>query len=74
MNTGMNIEVAGCKSCPFHILEESGSAFCVHPDTLCDDGYIDEDIFYQYKHPDWCPLKKQSITITLKDNTKDSLK
>ena len=76
MNTGMNIEVDSCNDCPFAILvnELEREYKCFHPELV---ERIDTDIETRYYFtstiptlitPNWCPLKTQSITITLKDN------
>jgi hypothetical protein len=51
------MQVTGCSDCPFRDWETGN---CSHPSILP----------YQYANlnvtPDWCPLKKESITISIK--------
>ncbi len=69
----MNTEVTGCKDCPFLYLyygSEMAECICEHP-QLDNNGYWGIKYSYTQKEYgygslDWCPLKKESITIELK--------
>jgi hypothetical protein len=54
------IEVTRCGNCPFY---DFAFYACKHPDFP-----IDECIENILKIPDYCPLKKEPITISLKQD------
>lgn len=63
----MNHKITGCKGCPFaHYQGEqcNDEIHCIHPDSP-DDAVL---YYLQQLRPEWCPLKKESITITLIEN------
>lgn len=67
MKEGMNIEVNGCCECPMRNLYNDGwgGSECNHPHA----NEYDTSNVKKGEAPKWCPLKKQSITITLKENS-----
>ena len=61
----MNQIVTKCEDCPMFAshYDGLGGAHCNHPET---EGY-DLDTDNDKTIPDWCPLKKEDITITIKN-------
>lgn len=67
MNSNQSIEVTGCEDCPL-VNKLTGSSewfwYCGHPgekgDTDLIVGVTDPET------PNWCPLKKSSLTISIK--------
>jgi hypothetical protein len=59
----MNTTVTGCKDCPMYAthLDGWGGCHCNHPETEGNDleNHDNETV------PDWCPLKREEITIKL---------
>ncbi len=62
----MTQDVTGCKNCPMMAshFDGWGGAHCNHPETEGDD--LDEVTMKENETPDWCPLKKEPITIEFK--------
>lgn len=65
----MEHTVTGCNDCPLFENYE-GSYICVHPSSTKETTYIprkteDEGGGMFSLAPDWCPLKKESLTITI---------
>lgn len=60
----MNIEPTECNTCPLmaNHMDGWGGAHCNHPKT---EGY-DLHTFTNNIVPEWCELKSEPITITLK--------
>ena len=68
MNT-IEIKVKNCRNCPFVMAEFQGKkiiyADCYAPAQI-HKGYYKIDSYYKsYKLPKFCPLKLQSLKITL---------
>lgn len=66
----MNTIVTGCKDCPLNSKDAEYGDFCRHPSVRDEEGYdrvIPTDPYNKYEiiEPEWCPLKKESITIEL---------
>lgn len=64
----MTHEVKGCRTCPFAIYTDTFGYTCEHPDFSKDRRWLNynELTLELAITPDWCPLKKESITIQLK--------
>jgi len=64
----MEHKVKGCSDCNFNIRrEEYIYSYCGHPAHPNNNGIPDdEDKLFEPITPDWCPLKKQPITISIK--------
>lgn len=62
----MEQEVTKCSECPMFAshFDGWGGCHCNHPETAGDDL---ESFKTDYGFPDWCPLKKEEITIKLKN-------
>jgi len=59
------IKVNDCNDCPFQEFTKSWNYFqCVHDYGLPE--LIKAEDEFSIIHPDWCPLKKESIKIELK--------
>ena len=56
--------VSGCGDCPFAGFVSKGETWrCLHPTSHCRSiAEIEEELIT----PDWCPLKKEPITISIK--------
>ena len=57
--------VKGCDDCPLKCNDFSGNIVCFHPDQFERTSPV--------VNPEWCPLKKDPITITLIKNEVPSL-
>lgn len=67
----VKIEVKNCKNCVFVEVEklqelDKCSYFCLAPGQVHSGIYDIEYYFNNYKSPNWCPLKKQSLKIEFK--------
>ncbi len=64
----MNTVVKGCADCPMCHTDSEWPTICRHPLAVdCEDikySYTQKE--YGFGSPDWCPLKKETITIELK--------
>jgi len=64
----METTVTGCTNCPMFYQDEWGN-FCNHPRTSKrGDNEVRYNEYGINKSPDWCPLKKESITIKYDNN------
>ena len=72
----MNTKVTGCRDCPFYNDGQryEFAHYCNHPDSIQDVGYFKSEPEIKCERidnetvpitPEWCPLKKESITIEL---------
>lgn len=59
----MEMKVNGCNDCPLHFydIDYSMEHLCVHPDL--EQLQIKDKEMDSY--PEWCPLKKEPLTISL---------
>lgn len=67
----MEHKVTGCNDCCFEYADDLGEVFCKHPETLKLNviGKLLYTLFNDKDedgvNPDWCPLKKEPITISI---------
>lgn len=59
----MNIEVTGCRDCPFKELDSNLYYSCNFPN---EETYLKEDAKGFPITPDTCPLKKEPLTLSIK--------
>lgn len=60
----MTQEVIGCVNCPFFYLSFYDSS---NNCSISKEATIERDKEFNPITPSWCPLKKESITIILKE-------
>lgn len=63
--------VTGCRDCPLNSNDRLYGDFCRHPSARLNDGEdnpLPVDANFYTTNPDWCPLKKQPITIKLEEH------
>lgn len=66
------VNVSGCDNCPF--LVANFKSTCIHPDfndAEEGDGRVLTEEEDEQVTPEWCPLKKASLTIKLDSYVKD---
>ena len=58
--------VSGCKNCPLCDFKYEEGVSCNHPNSPIEDDikYEYYDVIHGSNSPDWCPLNKESITIS----------
>ena len=65
---GDKMVVKGCIDCPMNSNDREYGSACQHPSIIDKDRLgkpLDYDENFNDITPDWCPLKKQSITISI---------
>jgi len=66
----MELKITGCNDCPFNYNPMDGwtTDVCQHPIIVERElSYLKGGVTYKYEEgesPEWCPLKKEPITIT----------
>lgn len=68
MNNNKLIEVSGCDNCPGCSYTDRAGFECIFSkmDELGQIESIEENGFAEPITPTWCPLKKSSLTISIK--------